>query len=780
MNIYFDNVLIDQDAYAEITNEYKLFENTFTLGSVASNVFTFRVAKNAVSDHPSEVEIDDGTTTFYLVVDKVETDKNFYTYTLTDKLVDFNFRYDASLIFSSGKTTLQAIFNDMVSKAGLTTSYTLGQENIEVSWYDNTVLARDYLSMIAELEGGYIQIDANGNVTIEQHNKAVATTINVNDISELILYEKKTINGVVYDNGVVKYEQPNNPDREETVYISSDNLFVIKKAQIEYVYNQIVGFEFWSCEVPNAVIDTTIRAGDVIAFDDNGTIYKTIAQYNSSFGGRWVGSYQTIIDSAKQEQTEVKGISDNFKTIKTEIDRTDASLTLVAGDVSENTSKIGQLRLDVNGLASTVSELGGGNLIPNFIGEFGVENWDFETIGLYPSTNLYPATHVYPLGVNGAIMNSVDVTGASSDTGFLLWYAGKALSGYGMVLGGEKYSLYIRYQGDSGTVFKVREYASETPVDKNSHTKETTLGTTTTQGSWTTLSDSIITQASTKSVVIVIEHGANKLLTFTDASFNFGNPKPHSQSITDVSLKADLAYTTAIQTADGFTLISNSVTNLGNRVDNAEATLSIQSGQISQRVQKNQVISEINQSSEVIKINANKIKLEGLVTINDGFKVLLDGSFEANKGTVGRFTLQGDDLVYESNLYYKQYDHSDLMLLSEIITDIVPQTPYYLYVYDLNNDGVLDVLDMIKVDRIARGVDPNPNTKQVKSVIRIGTTNGVIKTSVVAQNGTTGKAFVMQADKLTGDLLRVNGFATNGFSFQGQEVEVVGGFLKVK
>lgn len=41
------------------------------------------------------------------------------------------------------------------------------------------------------------------------------------------------------------------------------------------------------------------------------------------------------------------------------------------------------------------------------------------------------------------------------------------------------------------------------------------------------------------------------------------------------------------------------------------------------------MISKINQSAEKITIKANKIILEGLVTINNNFKVLSDGSIEA-------------------------------------------------------------------------------------------------------------------------------------------------------
>lgn len=49
-------------------------------------------------------------------------------------------------------------------------------------------------------------------------------------------------------------------------------------------------------------------------------------------------------------------------------------------------------------------------------------------------------------------------------------------------------------------------------------------------------------------------------------------------------------------------------------------------------VQKKKIISEINLSEEEISIKAEKISLEGLVTANENFKVLTDGSIEAKNG----------------------------------------------------------------------------------------------------------------------------------------------------
>ena len=59
LNIYFDDILIDNDSYAEVTNDYKLFNDSFYLGSTASNTFKLKILKSEVSNHPTNVKIED-------------------------------------------------------------------------------------------------------------------------------------------------------------------------------------------------------------------------------------------------------------------------------------------------------------------------------------------------------------------------------------------------------------------------------------------------------------------------------------------------------------------------------------------------------------------------------------------------------------------------------------------------------------------------------------------------------------------------------------------------
>lgn len=407
IKIYFDDVLIDDDGYANLENDYYLFDNSFKLGSVGSNEFKLQVQKELVTELPTNVKIDDDTTKFDLVVDRVEEDNNFYHLTLTDKLINFNFRYDASPLIAENlengvATYLQDIFEDLCLQAGVETEYILQNENIEVDWYDNRVLAREYLSYIAELEGGYAQILENGKLDILQQNKPSVASYSSEEVSEIVLIEEFTVTTTVYDNGIETYQFSEEQDGL-TVYINPDNVFVVNENQIEFVHDSIKGFSFWSLEVPNAPIDSSIRAGEVITFTHESESYDTIAQYSTSYGGKWVGGYFTTLDSQKQLETAVIGVEDKVRTIRTIQNRTEAELSIIAEEVGSNSSQIATLTQSVDGFSEEIEKIdgiesaltiiqggldglsvsvetsGGSNLIKNSVGFYDSDWSDYHT-----------------------------------------------------------------------------------------------------------------------------------------------------------------------------------------------------------------------------------------------------------------------------------------------------------------------------------------------------------------------------------------------------------------
>ncbi len=364
MEIYFDGELINNDSYTGLTNTHKLFDDSFYLGAVVSNTFKLSVDKSAVSQHPSKVVIDDGNTIYHLIVDNIEEDKYSYIYTLVDALVNLNFNYDASEIITEKaeleeECLLSDILADICEKAELTLDSNITWLNdFAVTWYDNTILAREYVSMIAELQGGYAYINADGELSIKQHKTESIKTIDIDECSDFVLGEKKVIRRVVYDNtSGIFYEYKDEENEGNTIYINPKNVYVIDESIIENIFNSINGFEFYSIDVPNAPMDSSVKAGDVITFTDGENDYPTIAQYQKSYNGGWIGGYSLQVNSTKQEETQMTGLEQKVLSIQTQVNRNNATLTTIAQQVEGNTSNITTIQTAIDSFSVTVEKV---------------------------------------------------------------------------------------------------------------------------------------------------------------------------------------------------------------------------------------------------------------------------------------------------------------------------------------------------------------------------------------------------------------------------------------
>lgn len=97
--------------------------------------------------------------------------------------------------------------------------------------------------------------------------------------------------------------------------------------------------------------------------------------------------------------------------------------------------------------------------------------------------------------------------------------------------------------------------------------------------------------------------------------------------------------------------------------------------EVRKKVGKSEIVSTINQSAEKIKIAANKISLEGIVTVNNRFKVLSDGSIECTNGkftgTIAGSKITGSTInITDSKGCTIDLDASGLRISANKYTDI--------------------------------------------------------------------------------------------------------------
>lgn len=106
--------------------------------------------------------------------------------------------------------------------------------------------------------------------------------------------------------------------------------------------------------------------------------------------------------------------------------------------------------------------------------------------------------------------------------------------------------------------------------------------------------------------------------------------------------------------ADFNTYVQQTATTISSKVSQSDYNTYVQqtATELSSKVSSGSVISAINQSAEEVKIQANKITFEGLVTANSYFKILTDGSIEAKNANItgtfktGYWTLSTEGLEY--------------------------------------------------------------------------------------------------------------------------------------
>ena len=470
LKIYDNDILV-----RDFVPCYRNSDNEAGLYDLVNNVFYANDATGSFScgraiNHPEEVTIKiDGEDYAHLIVDKYEyKDNDLVTFELTDKMTLFNFNYDASEIVPC---TVKDILEDMCEKAGIelgTTTFV--NESISVDFYNNTIQARQYLSYIAELMGGFARIGKDGKLYLENYADT-NITIDIDDCEDFKIGEHHTIERVVFDNGLLKYETSSN-EALETLYLNSDNVYINSETTFNNIANVILGFDFYSFKTGNCPINDNVMAGDVISFVNENDTYKTIAQYQINYNGQWLGGYELDINSKKQQETKQVGSSDLIKQLSVKLNRDENELSIMAQRVDDNSDAITELNLNdeavevlidniknnieenytttedveqliINsqeGITNTLSRSGGTNLIRN-------------------SALLFEENDGYEYWTGNLLRGGADTYGVTSETGTVILTQSSSATQQ-IVLTPNDYTLTFKYKKlypVSTITFKVNE-----------------------------------------------------------------------------------------------------------------------------------------------------------------------------------------------------------------------------------------------------------------------------------------------------------------------------------
>ena len=614
MKIYFDNVLINEDYYKSLTNTHNLFNGNFVLGSTASNTFTLELDVLATSTTSEVIKITDNDEDYAtLVVDKVEdVDKYTKSYKLTDKLVDLNYYYDASEFINQngGSALTSEILEDMCSKIGLEVDENINWINdIPVTWYDNTILAREYAGYIAEINAGYIIILPNGKLTIKQHKMASKYTINVDDCENFTLGERHIISKVVYDNGLVKYEAGD--DTGNTLYVDTNNVFIVSQDQITNIYNSIVGFEFYSVETGNCPINKDVRAGDVITFVNGDNSYPTIANIDLSYNGGWNGGYSLDINTERQEETDLIGNNTKIRSIVSRLNRDEAKLEVIATQTDDNTEEIGNLQVGFDEVKAEVSKVtnliketqSNNNLIiedasANDLKSLSIKGQisllfgnDGQTYGIVPLAEiLYPSNTLFGKNMNLIIEGTEETQTIKLPFTFLNY------------INNEVCDEFLLQDGKASVIRRVG-------INSNMEKYQ--------------LEQEVIEDLGEVNITLFDSYNKIYLQCFDNAilSASYMVKNEYTDEFaTKVELNSSLKQTS-----------SSIIAEVNGTIDNVDKDLN---AKLELKVDTENLISEINASAENVNINSNKLNLEGYTTINGNFKIDNNGDMECNNAQI--------------------------------------------------------------------------------------------------------------------------------------------------
>lgn len=170
--------------------------------------------------------------------------------------------------------------------------------DIQVNTYDNAITARTYISYIAEQAGGFACIGRDGKLYIKMIGENIIE-VPFEYFEKYSWGEECIISRVHYEDGIRVLEKGN--ETNNTLYINSDNMFIVDQTQIDNIYEEINNLSICSFE-GDSIIDPAIDIGDILVINDKQVIYQGSCQYIK----RWKANISSKIQCKAKEETTVK------------------------------------------------------------------------------------------------------------------------------------------------------------------------------------------------------------------------------------------------------------------------------------------------------------------------------------------------------------------------------------------------------------------------------------------------------------------------------------------
>ena len=359
IRVVFDNTEINGDYILGLNQSAQPYNQNFAIGNTVCRQFTLEVKNAGFNFVPTHVYLyeDNGSQTqsnwtkyaTLLVDDKQLQDGDYTTFNLTDVMVRFN----KDLTYTVTDTCWD-ILTDICWRAGISlATQTFYMDDFQITWEDN-VTERDFISYVAEVNGGYAYIDADGNLNIAQYSSTPAGSVDMNKVAYFKIGERHYIDRVYVELASATKFYPASTNND-TLYLNPENI-LFNDAQgytidgiIQHIYSIVNGLEFYNIKIDNCITLPNVRACQIIQFGESGNWTPFLCTVNFSYNTAWRGGYETDLDCKLQEETQIVTSAELVKRINIKVDREAGEIRQEISDLDAQTTASLLLKVDKDG-----------------------------------------------------------------------------------------------------------------------------------------------------------------------------------------------------------------------------------------------------------------------------------------------------------------------------------------------------------------------------------------------------------------------------------------------
>lgn len=369
IRIFFDETEINPDRVKSLRQISEGYSERFSIGNTICRSFSASFVKGTALFIPEKVYLyeDNGSDNqsdwnLYasLYVDSInETNKRTTEYSFVDLMVVLNKRFSYTV-----GSTVEEILELIAQNHNVSIDYPsdLYMADYQISWEDN-ITEREFLSYVAEINGGYSYIDGEGNIVIDYYSNTPKGHLDPQKFSEFSIGDEHIIDRVYVELAEASVAYPASTEYD-TLYLNPDNIFFNDTGTItitdvvRHIYDKINGLHFYNVSISKCPVLPNVRAGQIIVIDSSDCLadmndvpfYTSddaflavsndvpfICQIDFDYYTEWKGGYISEFDNAFQEETHINdNIDQKIRRVDIKVDRETGVISRSVVQLSED------------------------------------------------------------------------------------------------------------------------------------------------------------------------------------------------------------------------------------------------------------------------------------------------------------------------------------------------------------------------------------------------------------------------------------------------------------